>query len=118
MAEHRAAHLVTHLPNPEFARRFLIDGTILWVLLRVGHFLVGALAADQLGPPTLAIGLPAAAALVTLTGALTLLDVLRRREGILLANLGVPLRAVVVTGAVPALIGEVVAAILSATVGN
>ena len=118
MADHRTAHLVTHLPNPEFARRLLIDGSILWVLLRVAHFVVGALAADQLGAPTLAIGLPAAATIVTLTGALTLLDVLRRREGILLANLGVPLRAVVVTGAIPALIGEVGAAILSATVGG
>jgi hypothetical protein len=112
------AHLVRHLPNPEFARRLLIDGAVMWALLRCVHYVVGALAADQFGAPTLSIGLPASFTLVIMSGALTLLDVLRRREGILLANLGVPLRAVLVTGAVPALIGETIVAILSSAVGR
>src|SRR5688500_3049870 len=106
MADHRMARLVKHFPNPEFARRLLIDGAIIWVLLRFAIYVVGAVAADQFGPPSLAIGLPSALTLVTMSGALTLLDVLRRREGILLANLGVPLRVVLITGATPALIAE------------
>ena len=40
-----------------------------------------------LGAPGLSLGLPASITLVTLTGAIVLIDVLRRRESVLLGNL-------------------------------
>jgi hypothetical protein len=109
----RAVRPLIRLPNLEFGRRFLIDGTVIWVLLRCALYALVIVSPDRFGPPTLALGLPASVTLVTMCGALSLLDVLRRRESILLANLGIPLRAVVVTGAIPALIGETLMTLLA-----
>ena len=105
------------LPNPEFARRFLIDGAVTWALLRCALVAVAVVSDDPLAAPTLNLGLPASVTLVTLCGALILVDVLRRRESILLADLGIPLRAVVLTGAIPALIGETLTTLLASMAG-
>ena len=70
-------------------------------------WILGALLAKELGPPSLSFGLPGAITVVTMCGSLVLLDVLRRREGTLLANLGTPLRMVLVVGATPAVIAEI-----------
>lgn len=104
---------LTRLPNPEFARKFLVDGAVIWALVRIALAGVATLPESPFGPPSLDLGLPASITLSTICGALVLLDVLRRRESILLANLGIPLRAVALTGAVPAAIGEVVTTLLS-----
>ena len=117
MGDDRPVRPLIRLPNPEFARRFLIDGAVIWAVLRCALFAVVIVAPDRFGPPTLALGLPASLTLVTLCGALGLLDVLRRRESILLANLGIPLRAVFLTGAVPALIGETLTTLLAGMAG-
>jgi hypothetical protein len=79
----------------------------MWVLLRCALAIVGALLAKQLGPPPVSVGLPGSITIATMCGALVLLDVLRRREGTLLANLGTPLRMVLVVGATPAVIAEI-----------
>ena len=109
------------VPNPELARRFLIDGALVWVFLRITLPLAvagfGSNLGAALGAPGLSLGLPASITLVTLTGAIVLIDVLRRRESVLLGNLGIPLRAVFITAAVPAAIGELATSLIAAMAG-
>ena len=79
----------------------------MWVLLRCALVILGALLAGELGPPPLSFGLPGSITIATMCGGLVLLDVLRRREGTLLANLGIPLRTVFLVGAMPAVVAEI-----------
>ena len=90
----------------------------MWVVLRCAVLILGALLRPELGPPPLSFGLPGSITVSTMCGALVLLDVLRRREGILLANLGIPLRMIVLVGATPAVIAEIAVTIVSSLVGR
>ena len=105
------------IPNPEFARKLLIDGTLLWIFIRIALPLISSVLSDTLGTPGLSLGLPGSVTLATLCGAIIVLDVRRRRENVLLANLGIPLRAVFLTGAIPAMIGETATSLLAAATG-
>ena len=105
------------IPNAEFARKLLIDGTLVWIFIRIALPLISSVTGDPRATPGLSLGLPGSVTLVTLCGAVIVLDVLRRRESVLLANLGIPLRAVFLTGAIPAMIGEAVTSLLAATTG-
>jgi hypothetical protein len=108
-------------PNPEFARKFLIDGALVWVFLRIALPLMAAVfgggTGSGPGAPGLSLGLPASITLVTLAGALVLTDVLRRRESVLLGNLGIPLRAVFITAAIPAAVAELATSLIAAMAG-
>ena len=109
------------VPTPEFTRKFLIDGTLVWIFIRIAlPLMVQVFGSDMSGTrasPELSLGLPASITLVSLCGAIILLDVLRRRESVLLANLGIPLRAVFVTGAIPAALGEAATSLIAAATG-
>ena len=109
------------VPNPELARRFLIDGALVWVFLRIALPLMAAAVGGDMGSgvgaPGLSLGLPASMTLVTLTGAVVLIDVLRRRESVLLGNLGIPLRAVFITAAIPAAVAELATSLIAAVAG-
>ena len=94
-----------------------MDGAVIWVLLRCALYVLGALMNGALGPPPVEVGAPVALSVATGCGALVLLDVMRRREGILLANLGVPLRFAFLLGAVPAVVAELALRMLSSLGG-
>ena len=108
-------------PNPEFARKLLLDGTVVWIFIRIALPVIAALSGSGAGasfaPIGLALGLPGSITLVTICGGLAMIDVLRRRESILLANLGIPLRMVFITGAIPAVVGETVTSLIAAGTG-
>ena len=108
-------------PNPEFARKFLIDGTLVWLFLRIALPLIVAASGSDTGAASgalgLSLGLPASITLVTLTGAVIVVDVLRRRESVLLGNLGIPLPAAFITAAIPAAVGELVTSAVAAVTG-
>ena len=108
--------LLNRLPNPEFSRKFLVVGAAAWVLVRVAFALALAIA-DVPVPPPLILEPPASVAVVAICSGLVVLDVLRKRERILLANLGVPLGAVALIGAIPALLVETAITLLAMTIG-
>ena len=79
-----------------FTRALLLRGLAAW-------FAVRALAASA---GLLEMNLLQAAFVTALAGVLVLLDAARRGEDLFLANLGIPLAALVAVGALPALLGE------------
>ena len=107
--------LLNRLPNPEFTRKFLVVGAAAWVLVRVAFAL--ALAIADVPVPPLILEPPASVAVVAICSGLVVLDVLRKRERILLANLGVALGAVALIGAIPALVAETAITLLAMTIG-
>ena len=103
------------------ARAFAARGVRLWVLVRllVGVAVVltaasgGRAAAVDLASAFL-LAPPAALLVVPLTAALGLLDVARRGERALLGNLGVSRRRAAAWLAAPAVLGELLVALLPA----
>ena len=93
-------------------------GTAAWVLVRAAFAFVSEAAKDVLGPPTLTLELPAMLALIAICSAFVVLDVLRRHERLLLANLGVSLGGVAVVGAIPALVAETAVTLLATIIGG
>ena len=93
-------------------------GMAAWVLIRAAFAFVEGEAADVLGPSSLALELPALVAIIAISGSFVVLDVLRRHERILLANLGVSLGAVALIGAIPALLAETAITLVAAAVGR
>jgi hypothetical protein len=110
--------LLNRLPNPEFSRTFLVCGAAAWVLVRVAFVLASALLVDVLGPAPLILEPPASLAVVAICSGLVVLDVRRKHERILLANLGVALGAVALIGAIPAILVEMAIALLATTIGG
>ena len=108
--------LLNRLPNPEFSRKFLVVGAAAWVLVRVAFALALAIA-DVPVPPPLILEPPASVAVVAICSSLVVLDVLRKRERVFLANLGVALGAVALIGALPALVAETAITLLAASLG-
>ncbi len=109
------------VPIPEFRRKFLIDGIFMWIGIRIALplmvLLFGSPGGGRIPVPGLSLGLPTSMTVVTLCGALVVVDALRRRESVLLANLGIPLRAVFVIGAIPAAVGEAVTSLIGGALG-
>ena len=93
-------------------------GAAAWVLVRAAFAYVSAESADVLGRPSLTLELPALLALIAICSSLVVLDVLRKHERILLANLGVSLGAVALIGAIPALLVETAITLFATTVGG
>ena len=109
------------VPIPEFRRKFLIDGIFMWIGIRIAIPLMVLVFGSPGGGPIpvleLSLELPTSMTVVTLCGVLVVVDVLRRRESLLLANLGIPLRAVFITGMIPAAVGEAVTSLIGGAVG-
>lgn len=84
-----------------------------WIVIRATLYLIVSAAAGAFEPPTLTLGPLASLWLVAICSFLVVLDAVRRHERILLANLGVPLGAVALIGAIPALLAETMTSILA-----
>jgi hypothetical protein len=98
--------LAGRLPTP-LLRAFLIRGAVLWLLSRVMGKVVFAMAnmtpsGDLLYP----------AWVVVMTGSLMFADSYRRKEVMLLYNLGVPLWRGALMGVIPAIVLEVLLVML------
>jgi hypothetical protein len=99
-------------------RRLLGRGLRLWILARcllVAAVLLGASAGPR-AQPSLPIRLPPETAVVAvlLSGALGFLEMIARRERILVANLGLSTRHVASILLVPPALGETIVALLTA----
>jgi hypothetical protein len=103
-----------HLPEPLLARALMRRGLVMWIVVRVAFFIVGSIAAMLLGPPTVRLASGTVVVLVALCALLGVLDVLRRRERTLLANLGVSLPQLVLLLVIPAALGELAIALVVA----
>ena len=98
-------------------RRLLSRGAFVWVLVRMVATIAVVSQAGTLGEPTRpadALGLGGVIGVVLLTAALGRVDVWRRRERVLLTNLGVSRRALLVPLAAPPLAGEAALALMVA----
>lgn len=91
-------------PNPLVAQAYLLRGALLWIVTRAA--LTGALVLA--GGDALKLSTTTLVAVVLLIVALGWIETRRRREGALLANLGVSPFALSVLFAAPALLGEFV----------
>jgi hypothetical protein len=108
---------LTQLPDRRFSAKFLLTGLAAWAITRAGLAFGGAATEDIFGPPPLALEIPTSLLLAAVCGAVVALDVLRRHERILLANLGVPLPVVVAIGAIPAIATESLISLAAAVIG-
>jgi len=99
------------LPDLVIAKRLLVRAAVIWAGVRGCYALAVLLLAGVFGAPELRLPITTDVAIAALTVGLVLMEVKRRHEAILLANLGVPLTSVALLAAVPALVGT---AILSA----
>lgn len=108
------AHLRVTLPDPVVTRRLLVRAAVLWFGTRVLFGFAGLLAAGVLGPPSIVVAPHTAIAIACVVGALGVLDVRRRHEHLLLANLGVSQWPVWTLSMVPALIAEGLVALVAA----
>ena len=100
--------LGVRLPPAPFLGVLLRRAVVLWLLgrLMVACFVLVYEGAESLVTNAVCLGAPASLALSGLVAALTLLDVLRRREDILLANLGVSRSGIVLLASLPPLAFE------------
>jgi hypothetical protein len=101
-----------NLPEPLLARALIRRGLMMWVVVRIAFFMAGVAAARLLGPPTVHLAFRTVAGLLALCALLGVLDVLRRRERMLLANLGVSLPQLVMLLLIPAALGELAIALV------
>ena len=85
----------------------------IWAAARAALALLGWLMSDGADPITLAVTRGASAWIVLVVGALGLLEIRRRNEHLLLANLAIPQATLAALAAAPALIGELVIALLT-----
>lgn len=102
------------LPEPLLVRALIRRGFAMWIVVRIASFMVGLSASGVLGPPPVRLALPAAIGVLALCAVLGVLDVLRRRERMLLANLGVSLPQLVLLLVAPAVLGELAIALVIA----
>jgi nitrate/nitrite transporter NarK len=100
------------LPGRLFTRALLRRGIFIWLGTRILFRFAGGLVADRLGPPSIFILPPTAIALSCLVGALGLLEARRRHEHLLLANLGVAQWRLWVIATLPALVAEMLVALV------
>ena len=101
------------LPDRIFTIPMLGRGIVIWGSARASLALAGWLMSARTEPLSIAIT-PAAAVWITLlVGVLGAIEIRRRREHLLLANLGIMQATLTVIAAVPALIGEVAVALLT-----
>jgi hypothetical protein len=91
-------------PNSVVTSAYLLRGIGLWVGSRLLHALVLALA--EL--PPFPVATLTSLHVIVFTGALALADIHRRRERVLLGNLGVSRAVIAGTCALPAVIGEAI----------
>ena len=97
---------VLRVPDRTFTIPILVRGTIVWGSLRAALALATWLMTG-LERPTLEVTVGAAAWGTLVVGALGLLEIRRRNEHMLLANLGYGQGLLAAVAAVPALIGEI-----------
>jgi len=95
--------LRTFIPPAPFRGLLVQRAAVLWLLGRLIVAFFVLLSPEFLAGDALHLGLPASLALAGLIAALTLLDVFRRHETILLANLGVSRFGIAGLAAAPAL---------------
>lgn len=104
------------LPEPLLARALVRRGVAMWIVVRIAFFMAGASAARLLGPPTVHLAFGTVVGLLALCALLGVLDVFRRRERMLFANLGVSLPQFVLLLLIPAALGELAIALVIALV--
>lgn len=98
---------VLRTPDRTFTLPILVRGTIVWGSLRAALALATWLMTG-LERPTLEVTVGAAAWGTLVVGALGLVEIRRRNEHILLANLGYGQWLLAAIAALPALLGEIV----------
>jgi hypothetical protein len=93
------------VPPPPFRGLLVRRASLLWLFARLFIALLVFYyeGLDALRAEAVRLGAPAGLALAGLVAAITLLDVYRRREAILLANLGVGPAGVVIVALLPTL---------------
>ncbi|MGE5925725.1 MAG: hypothetical protein ACM357_00095 [Gemmatimonadota bacterium] len=101
------------LPDRTFAIPVLGRGLTIWAAARAALALASWLMAGRAEPLTLAVTRGASAWVVLVAGVLGLLEIRRRNEHLLLANLGVSQPTLAALAGIPALIGELVIAVLT-----
>ena len=101
------------LPERTFAVPILVRGLTIWASARTALALGSWLMAGRSESLTLAITRGAAAWIVLVSGALGVLEMRRRNEHLLLANLTVPQPTLAAFAALPALVGELLIALLT-----
>jgi len=96
------------VPPPPFRGLLLRRAAVLWILgrLMVACFVLIAEGPGSLTADAVRLGMPASLALTGFVAALTLLDLHRRHEVILLANLGVSQVGIVFLASLPPLAFE------------
>ena len=99
------------LPDRIFAQPLLVRGALLWAGVRSAMALIAWLMAGMEGAPTLEVTVKAAAWIVLVVGGLGILELRRRNEHLLLANLGIYQRTLGLLAAAPALLGEIAIAL-------
>ncbi len=102
------ASLRERLPSLSLSRRLFVRALWVWLLGRLFFEAASALPAGRLPVPPMSLTLPGVTAFAAITAALALVDVARRNERLLIANLGVRLYVVAAIGALAALAGETV----------
>ena len=101
------------LPDPLFLRALALRLPVLWVLARVAELMVQATGHERgMPPPTFFITPLSAAGVTLLVSMLVVIDLRRRGEHVLLANLGTGMRMVFALGVLGALLLEVAVAVV------
>lgn len=103
------------MPDWLFAGPILLRGTLIWGSSRIAMAMVTWLMNSREEPLTFGVTPGAAAWLILVVGALGLVEVRRRNEHLLLANMGCAQGTLAAIAAIPALLGE--AAIALALLG-
>lgn len=95
------------LPDRVFTRPLLGRGAYIWATLRLGIALVSWLMSGLTEPFSLAVTGRAAAWIAAVAAILGVLELRRRNEHLLLANLGFGARTLTALAAAPAVLGEI-----------
>ena len=102
---------VLPVPDRLFTVPILLRGSLVWACLRAALTLLPWLMSGFDEPFTTAVTARAAAWIVLVAAALGLIEMRRRNEHLLLANLGFRQRTLAILAGLPALIGEVAMAL-------
>ena len=111
------AGLRESLPDAVLTRRLFVRAFGVWLGVRLAIQALVTLPTGHLDLRPIWIGLPGAFLLAAIVGLLGLVDVARRSERLLFANLGIPRRTVAVISAAAALAGEALTALLLGATG-
>lgn len=101
-------------PDPVFTRPLLARGLLIWGASRACLAVVVWLMSGLEDPLTFAVTPKAAAWIALVTAAVGWLELRRRHEHLLLANLGIRQPMLVLLAAAPAVLGEVMVALAGA----